>query len=192
MIFNKVLQILFSIILNTSNTNDDFFQVKLPDLNNNIFSFSDLSDKKATAVIFLLSDCPASQSYTLTLNKLSKKYTRSNIAFVGVFPGHFSTDKELLDFKKVYKITFPLIKDPEMQFTAKLEAKIGPSCFLINQDGNVVYKGRIDDWLFALGKKRLVVTEKNLEDAIISTIKNEPVKIRETNPIGCILEYGTN
>ena len=79
-----------------------------------------------------------------------------------------------------------------MQFTAKLEAKIGPSCFLINQNGNVVYKGRIDDWLFALGKKRLVVTEKNLEEAIISTIKNEPVKIRETNPIGCILEYGTN
>lgn len=192
MIINKVLLILFSIMLNTSNTNDDFFQVKLPDLNNNIFSFSDLSDKKATAVIFLLSDCPASQSYTLTLNKLSKKYTGSNVAFVGVFPGHFSTDKELLDFKKEYKITFPLIKDPEMQFTAKLKAKIGPSCFLINQDGNVVYKGRIDDWLFALGKKRLVVTEKNLEEAIISTIKNEPVKIRETNPIGCILEYGTN
>ncbi len=182
--------ILFTLVLlNLSFTNENFFQFKLPDINNKIVLFSDFKNNNATIIIFLLSDCPASQSYTLTLNKLSKTYSKNKISFVGIFPGTFSTDEELINFKKQYKINFPLLKDPEMVLAKSLNAKVGPSCFLINNNGNVVYKGRIDDWLYAIGKKKQVITEKNLDDAIQAVINNRPVKISETNPIGCILEY---
>src|SRR5204863_41793 len=97
---------------------------KLADINNNEFRFDKLKNSKATAIILLLSDCPASQSYTLTLNKLSKKYSAANISFVGIFPGKYSTDEELKGFQKDYKITFPLLKDPDVSFSKYLHGMI--------------------------------------------------------------------
>ena len=167
----------------------DLFKNQLTDLDNKSFPLSDLSKNKASVFIFLLSDCPASQDYTLTLNELSKKYKSQNILFYGVFPGKFGTDAELKEFNKDYKINFSLLKDPEMELAKGLEAKIVPCCYLINQTGKIVYKGRIDDLLYALGKKRMLVTQRNLDDAIKSLLSNRPVKKTETNPIGCILEY---
>ncbi len=189
MVLKKTLIFFLTVFFNPSSSIDNFFQFKLPNLDNKIISFSNFKNNKATVIIYLLSDCPATQSYTLTLNKLAKKYYENKISFIGVFPGTYSTDDELQKFKRQYKIIFPLLKDPEMILAKLLNAKVGPSCFLINENGNIVYKGRIDDWLYAVGKKRQVITENNLEDALKAVINNLPVKISETNPIGCILEY---
>lgn len=182
---------LFSIFLfiMLSFTTGNFFEFKLLNLENKIIPFSDFKSNKATIIVFLLSDCPASQSYTLTLNKLAKKYIKNNVELIGVFPGTFSIDDELRKFKSQYKINFELVKDPEMKLAKHLHANIGPSCFLIDEAGNVVYKGRIDDLLFSIGKKRQVITENNLDDAIQCLITNKPIKIAETKAIGCILEY---
>ena len=189
MILKKKSLIILITFFSSSFSIEKFFQFKLADIDNQVVSFSGFINNKATVIVFLLSDCPASQSYTLTLNKLSKKYNTNKISFVGVFPGRYSTDDELKKFKRDYKITFPLLKDPDMILAKNLNAKAGPSCFLINDNGITVYKGRIDDWLYAVGKKRQIVTENNLEDAIKSVINNKPIKISETIPIGCILEY---
>ena len=175
--------------LNISFTTGDFFEFKLLNLDNKTISFSDFKSNKATIIVFLLSDCPASQSYTLTLNKLAKKYDKNKVEMIGVFPGTFSTDEELRKFKSQYKINFQLVKDPEMKLAKKLNATIGPSCFLIDETGNSVYKGRIDDLLYSIGKKRQMITENNLNDAIQCVILNKPIKISETKAIGCILEY---
>ena len=184
-----MLSFILSLLLNFYSIENDFFSYKLIDIHNNQVSFSEFKRNKATVIIFLLSDCPASQSYTVTLNKLAKKFSNEKIEFIGIFPGRYSTDNEIQKFQKQYKITFPLLKDADMFVAEKLNATVGPSCFLINGDGKIVYEGRIDDWLYALGKKRQMVTENNLQDAIEAVIKNIPVKIKKTNPIGCILEY---
>lgn len=168
---------------------ESFFDTELKNVENVKVSFSDFKNKKATVIIFLLTDCPASQSYTLTLNKLSKKYSANNIAFAGVFPGHYSNDEEIRIFRDQYKINFLLLKDPEMELAKKLNAAVAPGCFLISQDGTIAYKGRIDDWLYAVGKKRPSVRQHDLEDAVKSVLENVPVKTKETEPIGCILEY---
>ena len=140
-----------------------FFHFTLYDLDNKLISFTNLEKFKTTAIVFLLSDCPASQDYTLTLNELYLKYKVNNITFIGIFPGKFSTNDELLTFQKKYKVKFPLLKDPDMALTKWLGVKIAPSCFLVDRKGNTLYKGRINDWLFALGKKRMQITQNNLE-----------------------------
>ena len=168
---------------------DDFFQFTLRDLNNKPVNLETYRKNKATVVIFLLSDCPASESYSSKLNKLAKKYEKDNVKFIGIFPGTYSTDKELLTFQKNYKVTFPLLKDSEMHLVKYLKASIAPMCFVIDNNSKIIYKGRIDDWLYALGKKRSNVTENNLEDALISVVKGTQLKVKETNAIGCILEY---
>jgi peroxiredoxin len=184
---NCILIIAF--ILHTISATESFFSFELNDLDNHKISFTACKNNKATVIVFLLSDCPASQSYSITLNKLSKKYAAEKIQFFGIFPGKFSTIEEIKSFRQTYKINFPLLTDPDMNFTKFLNASVAPSCFVIDSDGKTVYKGRIDDWLYALGKKRQVVTENNLDDALNAVVKDLPIKKSETKPIGCILEY---
>lgn len=167
----------------------DLFNIKLSDLENNSRDLSDFSNRKAIVIVFLLADCPACEDYSLTLNKLSSKYNSKGITFIGVFPGKFATDSEMISFRDRYKINFLLLKDPDFILAKKLEARVVPGCFVIKSSGDVVYRGRIDDWLYALGKKRFRITQNNLSDAINSVVSNRNLKIRETTPIGCILEY---
>jgi peroxiredoxin len=137
----------------------------------------------------LLSDCPASQSYTLTLNNLSKKYSKDSISFIGIFPGKYASDEELNNFKNTYKINFPLLKDPENSLVKQLHATTAPGCFVIDKNATIIYRGRIDNWFYAVGSTRTKITEHNLDDALQSVSKNFEIKVKETKPIGCILEY---
>jgi hypothetical protein len=82
-----------------------------------------------------------------------------------------------------------LIKDPNYKLAKFLGATIVPSCYVINKEGKTIYKGRIDDWHYALGKKKMKVTQNNLDDALSSYVNNKPIKISETKAIGCILDY---
>jgi peroxiredoxin len=168
---------------------EDFFSNKLVNLDNNTIRFSDFKKNKATVLVFLLSDCPASQDYTRTLEQLSLQFSEKGVQFIGIFPGNFAADEELREFRRQYKITFPLLKDPDMNFARKLGAGTVPSCFLFDSKGALIYKGRIDDWLYSLGKKRQVITKHELRDAISGLLQNLPVKVKETKPIGCILEF---
>jgi thiol-disulfide isomerase/thioredoxin len=185
----KIAFILLSaiVILVGGFTTSDFFSFSLNDLNNKSQNFSSYKTYKATAIIFLLADCPASQSYSLTLNNLAKKYPQVNL--IGVFPGKFSSDDEMREFRDTYHISFQLLKDPEMALVKHLHASIAPECFVIDQNSNIVYEGRIDDWMYGVGKKRLTVTEHNLEDAMKSVLAGTPVKVKVTKAFGCYLEY---
>jgi peroxiredoxin len=175
-----------NISIDSTNNDQDFYSFILNDVDNHPHNFSDLKKYKATAIIFLLVDCPASQSYSLTLNNLKKKYPQVNL--IGIFPGKYSTEEEMRNFRDTYHITFPLLKDPDSKLVHYLHAIVAPQCFLIDQNANVVYEGRIDDWMYGVGKKKTTVTEHNLEDAMKAVIAGTPVKVKVTKAFGCFIE----
>jgi thiol-disulfide isomerase/thioredoxin len=179
------LMVLSLLILNGAMVND-FYSYVLDDVDNKSQSFSEFKKYKATAVVFLLVDCPASQSYTLTLNNLAKKYPQVHL--IGIFPGTYSTNQEMQDFKNTYHINFPLLKDPKLDIVKYLHATIAPQCFVVGQNSQIVYQGRIDDWMYGPGKKKTTVSEHNLEDAMKSVIAGQPVKVKTTKAFGCFIE----
>lgn len=161
--------------------------LKNPD--NNEFQFSRLKESKATVLVFFLTDCPASQNYTLTINKLQKKYAGKNISFKIVFPDTYSTNEEIRKFIMNYKMTMPVLLDPELKLTRILQAQVAPQCFLLDSTGTVVYDGRIDDWYYKPGKKRTVIVSHDLDKAITNFISGKEIVPAKTIPIGCIINY---
>ncbi len=186
---NKLAALLIALSFLSSSLPPDIFSFQTITIHNDNFAFRQLQKNKATVFIFLLADCPATQSYTTKLNKLSAEVSKKNIQFVGIFPGKFSTDAELSEFQWQYKIRFALLKDPEMKLAAQLHADIAPSCCIINQSGQLVYQGRIDDYYSSLGKSRQVITEDNLKEAMDSVIAGKTIRVKKTKAVGCILEY---
>ncbi len=180
--------LLIGLVFFITNNPASLRSIELKDIDNASFSFQEIGKSKGTVIVFLLTDCPASQSYTLTLNKMAEKYALKKIRFIGVFPGKFSQENEMKDFRKIYKITFPLVKDPDLKLAHELKADVAPGSFLIDQKGEIVYSGRIDDWMYAVGKKKPGVTTHDLDNAIQSLLNNKPIRVKKTQAIGCIIE----
>src|SRR5690349_9431514 len=58
-------------------------------------------------VIFLSPECPLSQSYTLVLNDLQKKFSRE-LHLSGIIPGKAYSEKVVKQFIADYKLRFPV------------------------------------------------------------------------------------
>jgi len=77
--------------LSSGQQNSALLDLTLKTSDNKDYNFSDVKNNKATVLIFFLADCPASQNYTLTINKLIKKYSDKNVSFQIVFPDTYSS-----------------------------------------------------------------------------------------------------
>jgi thiol-disulfide isomerase/thioredoxin len=165
------------------------FKLKVKCSDNTYYDFSKIKNNKGTVFIFFLTDCPASQSYTLTYRNLIEKYNRQGIKIYIVFPGTFADLKTIGEFCKTYKITDPVLIDSNLSLTKYLHATIAPECFLMNNNGKIIYQGRIDDLYYSPGRKRKVITSHDLEDAIKNCVAGKIQMTRSTKAIGCIINY---
>lgn len=167
----------------------EILNLNLKTYENTIYDFSTIKNSKATVYVFFLTDCPASQNYTLTINKLQKKYSNKNIPFIIIFPDTYSTTDEIKEFKSKYKIQMPIVLDPELSFTKLLPAKVAPQCFVLDNNANILYEGRIDDWYYSPGKKRTVIRSNDLDAALTNYLSGKPIAPAKTTPYGCIINY---
>lgn len=156
--------------------------IELRTTGNKLFS---LPLDKPAVVIFLAPDCPLSKNYAPVLNSLAKKHPKIN--FFGIFPGKSYSFEEISDYGKDYGVSFPLLSDPLKRLSGYLKAKVTPEVILINQQGVVLYTGLIDNWAVSLGKKRQVITNHYLDDAISQYESGKQITVSHTDPVGCLI-----
>lgn len=152
-----------------------------------IFRMYETRKYTASVFVFLLTDCPACENYTKTLNSMSEKFKSKGIQFYGVFPD-FIKATEIDNFRKTYHIGFPLLMDYNKELLNAFDAHVAPSAFVISETTLLLYRGRIDDWMYAVGKKRTVITHHELEDALQAISDHKPVKVNKTQPVGCLID----
>ncbi|MCK7560147.1 hypothetical protein MKQ70_36605 [Chitinophaga sedimenti] len=77
-----------------------------------------------------------------------------------------------------------------MQLVRQLKATTTPEVVLLDKHGNIYYRGLIDNWVSALGKKRARATELYFSDALSGLVAGSLIKPTFTAPIGCLInEY---
>ena len=158
-----------------------------------LYTVSSFGNKDSLSlIIFLLDDCPICLQYTPTLNELHDQY-KEDINFIGYFPNFSSKPEKIEAFKADYKINFPLYTDYFKQQAKKYNASITPEVILYNHTTNtIIYQGRIDNKFYSLGRRRNVVTEHDLKEAIESTLNGQLVKQRITEAVGCYINFSDN
>lgn len=123
------------------------------------------------------------------MNELFHKFGKE-VKFIGYFPNFSSKPEKIEAFKKSYNIEFDLKSDYYKIQSKKWNAKVTPEVILFDsKNESIVYRGRIDNKFFKLGKRRNVVTTNELEDALKMAIKGKLPQIRETEAIGCHINF---
>lgn len=147
-------------------------------------AFISFSESPLSVLVFLSPDCPLCKNYSLVLNDLQQLY-KSEISIYGVVPGNTYSNEEVRKYIKDYQLGFPVMVDPQKKVTFFVQATVTPEVVLVNQTGNIIYRGAIDDWVEELGRKKLKPEQHFLKEAINQYLQNKPVQLKQTIAKGC-------
>ncbi|MFA0962150.1 redoxin domain-containing protein [Roseivirga sp. BDSF3-8] len=150
------------------------------------FSAAVPAEKPAGEVyVFLFSECPISQKYIPKLNRLNEKYPQ--IHFTGIFTG-WDEPADIEAFKEKYGVEFETMRDEGNKMVEMLDATTTPEVFLFDNEMTALYRGKIDNWYYALGKYRNHTTRHYLDEAISAYLNGEIIETVRTQPVGCLIE----
>src|SRR5688500_13089759 len=114
-----------------------------------------LDDKARLHVLtFLDPECPVSQKYTNTLNRLAEKYEGQTIRFYVIISVQGTNKIQIDSFMLDYRIRFNCFADNRLEAARSLNATLTPEVFLLDKNYVVIYSGAIDDWFFDLGRSK--------------------------------------
>ena len=136
--------------------------------------------------IFISPECPMCQNYAPTLKSLGEAFGQK-VQFIGIIPGTAYTRKEIESYREAYSIGFSLVVDSTFKTSNQLKATVTPEVFVVNELGQLVYSGAVDNWLYDLGKKRKAPTEHFLKDALEATVAGRKVVKPRTTAKGCLI-----
>jgi len=142
-------------------------------------------EKELTVMIFLAHDCPICQKYGDKFRELSAFHAQVQV--VGIAPADGATKELIGSYAATYGLNFPILLDEKKVLAHVLRGQVTPEVFLFNKAGDLLYRGKIDNWFYELGKYRQVVTEHYLDNAITAALAGETVSPNKTEPVGCML-----
>ncbi len=148
------------------------------------------TEKDSIAVyLFMLESCPISQQVTPAVNQIYREFKGRGVSFQLIFPNaDYTTPETLHSFLKKYQLEIPAVIDSSKSITNKWGATVTPEVVVVKKStGAILYRGRIDNSYVSLGKKRSVVNEHYLKDALWQIVANKTIAIPQTEPVGCFI-----
>jgi len=141
----------------------------------------------------MLDECRICQNYGPEFKKYYHEYASDTIDFIGYFP-NFSSKKQNIDkFKKTFSIPFKLKTDYFKTQSKKFNADILPTVVVYDEKKEIIlYAGRIDDRYHKVGQQKRVITSYDLRNALDSIIADKPINVKNTQPIGCFINFADN
>ncbi|MCX6187337.1 MAG: redoxin domain-containing protein [Bacteroidetes bacterium] len=163
-------------------------KIQIETLDSKMISIDHYSNYKATVIYFLSPECPLCQSYSLNINQLKSQFESKGFRFFGIVSGTYFNKTQVKNFTKEYKLSIPVYMDTKTAFAKQLHATITPEVFVLGKFQETLYSGRIDNWAYELSRKRKIITEHNLLDALTAIDKKQKVKTTKTKAEGSYIE----
>lgn len=159
----------------------------LPNLDGKDTKFDSLRGKSATVVVFVSFECPVSNTYVAGLNELAKTHAEKGVSVVLVAPTEEPRDA-VAKSAAGYKLSIPVLIDAKKELAAGFTAAVTPEAFILDGEGTIRYRGRIDDGYSARLKRNPVVTTHDMNDALAAVLASKAVAVPYTKAIGCEIE----
>ena len=158
------------------------------DLGGKVYALADKPEIRATAIVFLSTQCPVSNKYIPELNRLAKLHQDDGVRLLGVISDPTITRAAAIQYAGEYQIAFPLLFDASGELAHRLAPTMTPEAMVLDRTGTVQYRGRIDNLWVDLRKQKLEVSEHDLADAMKAVAAGQSPVSAKTPTIGCFFE----
>jgi thiol-disulfide isomerase/thioredoxin len=156
------------------------------DLNGKSIDPFAIHGNQAVVLLFVRTDCPISNRYAPTIQKLNKKF-QGKVKFWLVYPDADETVVGIRSHIAQYHYELPALRDVHHVLVKRADATILPESAVFDPGGNLKYHGRIDNWYEDFGRARPAPTSHELEDAIRATLEGRTVAPDHVGAVGCYI-----
>ena len=105
-----------------------------------------------------------------------------------MFSKEWFSPEEVKNFVLKYDLGFATLFDDSNRLARALHATVTSEVVVLNRKGELLYSGKIDNWVNDLWKKKLEVSEHYLLDALQAWRDGTSFEPKRTEPIGCLIE----
>ena len=141
---------------------------------------------KVVVLVFVRTDCPVSNRYAPTIQKLSAA-REGKALFWLVYPSKSESAEAIRTHDREYGYKIPSLRDPQKALVKESQAQITPEAAVFDGKGHLVYHGRIDNLYEEPGRARKIATTHELEDAIEAALSGKSVPASSTHAVGCYI-----
>ncbi|MGE0102379.1 MAG: redoxin domain-containing protein [Blastocatellales bacterium] len=154
----------------------------LTDTSGNVHSLK--SYRGRIAVLgFLGVACPISNAYNDRIRAFVTDYSPGNVAFLGINSNYDEPVPAIRAHIEKNGFSFPVLKDVDNKVSDSYGAERTPEMFVIDQDGVLRYRGRIDN-----SQELRRVKRNDLRAALDELMSGKPVTIPEARAFGCLIK----
>jgi hypothetical protein len=144
------------------------------------------SSGKVVVLIFVRVDCPISNRYSPTIQKVSRQYA-GRVAFWLVYPDRSESAEQIRKHEKEFGLELPTLRDVQRSLVDESHAQTTPEAAVFDANRKLIYHGRIDDLFEDFGRARPAATTHELEDAIGAAIDGKEVAKAAVPGVGCYI-----
>ncbi len=141
---------------------------------------------KPVVLIFIRTDCPVSNRYAPTIQRLSTQYA-GKVTFWLVYPDKSESSAVINRHLHDYGYKLPALHDPQHSLVKLSQVQITPEVAVFDAGGRLMYHGRIDDWYVSFGHARPAPTTHELDDALRAVLKGSTPKVATASAVGCYI-----
>ena len=148
----------------------------------------DAADGKVTAIFFLLNDCPISNQLAPEINRICHDYAEQGVRCFLAYAGADVSADALRRHQQAFGYDCcPALQVARRTPADAAGATVTPEAALFSADGELLYRGRVNDLYAALGKKRSAPTQHDVRRALDEILGGRSVSRPRTQAIGCYL-----
>lgn len=137
-------------------------------------------------LVFVGTECPLVRRYLPRLTELAQHFPEPRVMLVGIDSNAQDAPSELAQLAREFSLRWPLLHDPAHHIADQLAATRTPEAVVLDRQGTVRYRGRIDDQ-FGIGFQRAAPRREDLYAALGELLGDQPVQIPRTEPVGCLI-----
>jgi peroxiredoxin len=145
---------------------------------------ADWRDAKAVVLFVIGTGCPVSREYAPEMRRLARRYGPEGVSFFGVHPDPAVTAEAAARHAEEHGLSFPVLLDPAQELSGDLGVRVTPEAAVLDSQGHVLYRGRIDDRIAPGGERRPAPRRRELEEAILAVIEADVPSTARTEASG--------
>lgn len=141
----------------------------------------------ALVFLFVRTDCPISNRYAPEFRRIFDEFSARGVRFWLVYPDPDEPIAAIRRHIADYDYPGDPLRDPKHDLVRRTEATVTPEAAVFSPEGQLTYRGRIDDRYVAFGKTRPAPTTRDLRQALEETLAGKPVSRPRTRAVGCYI-----
>jgi len=164
--------------------------VQMKNVDGSKVSISEMSGEEGTLVLFICNHCPWVQAWEGRIAEIGNEFQTKGVGVIAVNPNDpaaYPSDGFEEMQKRAEKVgyEFPYVVDATSDVARAFDATKTPEAFLFDENGELVYKGTIDD----NARNPEQVEKQYLRNALEALVAGNEIPDQVTKALGCSIKF---